>query len=59
VTHNQRQRRDRLMREIREAHTRLLWNLPRIDAPGKRACTLAAKVLADRATKLHRLLGGQ
>ena len=59
MTYRQRQRRDRLMRELREAHTRLLWNLNRIDAQGKRSRTLAAKVLADRAAQLYALLAGQ
>lgn len=59
MNYRQLQRRNRLMRELREAHTRLLWHLNRIDAPGKRARTLAARVLADRAAKLHELLGGR
>ena len=48
----------RLLREIREAHTKLLWTLNRTDAPGKRSRTLAAKKLMRSSWELYRVLTG-
>jgi hypothetical protein len=56
--HNYRQMRDRLMREIREAHTALLWHLNAETPPGKRARTLAARRLTKKSRALWRLLAG-
>lgn len=50
------QKRDRIMRELRAAHTSLLWGM-NIDTPqGKRAVTLAAKRLMERSRDLYRLV---
>ena len=43
----------RLMREIREAHSLLIWTLVRTDAPGKRSRTLAAKKLMQASRELY------
>lgn len=55
-THNFRQKRGRLMREIREAHTAIIWHLSITTPQGKRARTLAAKRLMERSRDLWRLL---
>jgi hypothetical protein len=52
------QKRDRLMREIREAHTVLLWHLVTETPQGKRARTLAARRLAESSKDLWKLLAG-
>jgi len=57
--HNWTRRRDRLMREIREAQIDLRLELHRVDSQGRRARTLAAKRLAQRSGELHRHLGRQ
>ena len=46
----------RLMREIREAHSRLIWTLPRTDARGKRSRTLAAKKLMQASREPYKVL---
>lgn len=47
-------KRNRLLREIREAHTRLIWHLPRTDGVGKRCRTLAAKKLMQASRELYK-----
>ena len=49
-------KRARLLREIREAHTKLLWTMLRTDGPGKRSRTLAAKKLMQASRELYKVM---
>lgn len=55
--HNFLQRRARLLKEIRDASTSLLWHLNDTHPQGKRARTFAARRLSERSRELHQLLG--
>ena len=50
---------DRLMREVREAHTALIWHLPRTDAQGKRLATIHARRLMERTRELWMRVKGR
>ena len=51
---NQRSQVLRLLRELREASTSFVWHLNDTNPQGKRARTLAARRLMERARDLYR-----
>ena len=53
--HNYISKRSRLLREIRDASTAYLWHMNTRTAQGRRATTLAARRLMERARDLWKL----
>lgn len=58
TAHNFRQKRDRIMREIREAHTAMVWNMQGLTPYTKRARTLACRRLTEKSRALWKLFAG-